>query len=692
VTSRLLPCLLVCLAAADAAAQVPRPPRRGRKVAVKIDSSPQQAAIYLDDKQYGIVGYTPYKGTLVKGSYKLILELPGYRALGQTIAVNTNDHEFFFPLEKTGGSIEVQTAGDANVAGATIYFDGEAKGTAPNSADASEGRHLVELKKPGFGDFAQWVTIKAGERVTLTPVLKGGTRGSLLVDADVPGSTVIVDGKKLDDPTPAIVDALDEGQHTVEVQARDGRSWKQSVAVKAGQRTKVVAELRAGVTARVLANVADAEIFVDGTDRGKAPVDVPGLAPGQHIVTARAPGYADKDVTVVVEPGKSLVTKIDLVPGVSGPSGTVQITGPAGAAVFIDGASVGQAPVERIVAVGEHVVVLQKEGFARVEKKVTVPEGQTLPISAELRPVAGLRILSSPDGATILLDGQPIGKTPFVGEDIPAGDHVLAFRAPGYKDQQQPVTLAGGQMAVVSAELHPSSELTPEEAAALRRALSSYGALTVPTGHVTLDTSAGYPYYIEVRATTGIPISGLAADVAFTFRTLLTNYDFLLTARLRVASMSPFAVAAFATVGGGGGANGRNQFSFDLGAVGSILFAGVATVSARVFVDVWSDRLCQSGTPTEGPDVCTGKASPDDLAQAQKLHGSMDLTSRDTGGRLMTSIIGEVGLSESVGFFIVFEGAPFQDQRAAFSSLFTTTLLSQTDPIWSLRLGLTFKF
>src|SRR5262249_20206367 len=285
---------------------------------------------------------------------------------------------------------------------------------------------------------------------------------------------------------------------------------------------------------RILSNVADAEIFVDGTDRGKAPLDVPGLTPGQHIITARAAGYADKDVNITVEPGKSLVTKIELAPGVSGPSGKLQGTGPAGASVFIDGTSVGQAPVEKTVTAGDHTIVVQKEGFARVERRMTIPEGQTIPFAAELKAVGGMRFVSTPDGATVLLDGQAIGKTPLVRDDLPAGEHVVAFRAAGYRDWSQPVTLQGGQMAVMNAELHASSESPPEEAAAVRKGLSSYGAGTVPSGHVTVDASAGYPYYIEARATTGIPIRGVVgADVAFTFRSLLTNYDFLVTGRFR---------------------------------------------------------------------------------------------------------------------------------------------------------------
>src|SRR5215470_4228872 len=168
--ARLLAAASVAVAG-SAWAQVPRPPRPGPQLPVTIDSTPQQAAVYLDDKKFGIVGYTPYAGKLARGDWTLILELPGYKTVTLPISVGPK-RDFTVTLSKgsAGGSIEIQSAGDPNIAGATLYIDGEAKGTAPVVAEASEGRHLVEVKKPSFGDFAQWVVVKAGERTTLVPV------------------------------------------------------------------------------------------------------------------------------------------------------------------------------------------------------------------------------------------------------------------------------------------------------------------------------------------------------------------------------------------------------------------------------------------------------------------------------------------------------------------------------------------
>src|SRR5687768_16849672 len=80
--------LLLGFLSAPARAQTqPLPLRKGTKYKVKIDSSPQQAAVYIDNKQYGIQGYTPITIKLPKGPYKVIVELPGWKPMEREITV-----------------------------------------------------------------------------------------------------------------------------------------------------------------------------------------------------------------------------------------------------------------------------------------------------------------------------------------------------------------------------------------------------------------------------------------------------------------------------------------------------------------------------------------------------------------------------------------------------------------------------
>ena len=84
------------LAPVDALAQTqPRPPVKGR-YKLKIDSSPQQAALYWDSsagqqpKLYGIAGYTPITIKVPKGAVKIVLELSGFKPFEQVLDVRKN--------------------------------------------------------------------------------------------------------------------------------------------------------------------------------------------------------------------------------------------------------------------------------------------------------------------------------------------------------------------------------------------------------------------------------------------------------------------------------------------------------------------------------------------------------------------------------------------------------------------------
>src|SRR5688500_10115089 len=68
--------------------------------------------------------------------------------------------------------IDVRADADRSLEGAVLWLDGEEQGRAPRRLAVAPGRHLVELKRPGYQDYAQWVTVAAEETVIVTPVLK----------------------------------------------------------------------------------------------------------------------------------------------------------------------------------------------------------------------------------------------------------------------------------------------------------------------------------------------------------------------------------------------------------------------------------------------------------------------------------------------------------------------------------------
>jgi hypothetical protein len=67
------------------------------------------------------------------------------------------------------------------------------------------------------------------------------------------------------------------------------------------------------------------------------------------------------------------------------------VSDPEGAGVFIDGEVVKfqRTPVIAEVSAGKHTVVIEKDGFARVEREVEIPVGGEAKLEVELEPVAG---------------------------------------------------------------------------------------------------------------------------------------------------------------------------------------------------------------------------------------------------------------------------------------------------------------
>src|SRR6185437_10008781 len=77
-----------------------------------------------------------------------------------------------------------------------------------------------------------------------------------------------------------------------------------------------------------------------------------------------------------------------------------------------------------------------------------------------LRGVQQVTILSSPLGATILLDGKAVGQAPWTGEIAP-GHHVAVLKSPGYADVVRDFQLAADRAMDVDVSLSRPAEAPP---------------------------------------------------------------------------------------------------------------------------------------------------------------------------------------------------------------------------------------
>jgi hypothetical protein len=84
-------------------------------------------------------------------------------------------------------------------------------------------------------------------------------------------------------------------------------------------------------------------------------------------------------------------------------------TRPSGAAVSVDGKSIGQSPIAMTIALGQHEVTVTRVRYAPVTSTVAAPGRLDVTLK---RPGGTLVLESTPSAADVLIEGKKQGKTP----------------------------------------------------------------------------------------------------------------------------------------------------------------------------------------------------------------------------------------------------------------------------------------
>jgi hypothetical protein len=705
---------LVMLGGAPALAQQApqvRPPVKGRSHRVKVDSSPQQAAVYWsagsgqtsdNAKSYGIAGYTPITVKVPRGAVTFVVELQGFKPQTQALDVKKSQ-TLNFTLERAPAvaKLDLQSM-DGSATGADVKIDGVSRGTIPNAFDLPAGRHQVLVSKAGYKDWTNWFELSEGEHRTNDVALARteAPTGTLLVTSDT-GGDVYLDGVRKD-VAPAMITGVTAGDHVVEVR-KDGATtpWRQNVTVQAGQQVKVAATFGSAAgdaSMTVVASEPDAQIFVDGEDKGRSPAALSSMRPGDHIVEARKPKFKAAQQTVHLVPGQNAVVqlKIDPAPPDRPRAGLkVQSTVP-NAEVFLDGSSLGRAPVDRgDLDPGKHYVVVHRDGFTDYKREVVLVENQVVPLVADLSATGSLRALSTPEGADVRVDGELIGKTPISRDRVAVGQHLVEVDLKGYYKHKDTIKVEGGREYLYSADLQGIPTTTPEQVAKRKAGMSSFGAKVNPVGGVTTDFGMGYPYIFMARATVGaFNVKPLGLDLGVEFRTFFQTYDFMAHGRLQLVETGPLAIAARANLGGGFGPNGRNDYFLDLQPVASLAFASVATVSVSAKWSLYTDRFCPSQAEVDNgvgqSDYCK------DPIKAQQVFGPTAVAPYDhrfSGSRFLVGFAATAAIDRLTSVFISIEFVPglAPPSRLAYLDKVNSVLLEK-DPLVYGTAGISLKF
>ena len=284
------------------------------------------------------------------------------------------------------------------------------------------------------------------------------TNGVLAVNVNPDSANVYVDGVLVGKGDTRI--NIPAGQRNVRVTAAGYQEFNQTVSIQGGQTVTVNANLQQISTNGVLAvnvNPNNANVYVDGVLVGKGDTRI-NIPAGQRNVRVTANGYQEFNQTVNIQAGQTVSVTANLV--AIQQNGVLQVFAPNGAAIYVDGVLVGRGNLSLNIPAGTRNVRVTLDGYQEFQQTVTIQNGQTVTVTANLTPIAregSLLIRSNIPGARVFINGNEIG---VIGQDgtlsvqgLPSGSHELTLVAPNYRTFTANFNISGGQTTQITAQM-----------------------------------------------------------------------------------------------------------------------------------------------------------------------------------------------------------------------------------------------
>jgi hypothetical protein len=227
-------------AAPPPAAPPPVLPDIDTKGLVVIDSKPQGATIYLNDKRSGPFGQTPWHGSLESKPIRLILESKGFKAEERSISPRSDklvDVYIALSEEHYLGWIEITS----NVVGADVFIDRKdigAIGRTPYTGQLKPGKHTIFLEKFGYDPLQQEIDVPAGTALQHNLTMQKSQAGWItIIGRTVQGARLIVD-EKFACVTPCRTQ-LPPGKHKIRVEKKGFEDYESDLELGQGIETQI---------------------------------------------------------------------------------------------------------------------------------------------------------------------------------------------------------------------------------------------------------------------------------------------------------------------------------------------------------------------------------------------------------------------------------------------------------------------
>lgn len=360
--------------------------------------------------------------------------------LGETIVNKATDQMGFLTVKTHRKGDTKGLNGEFKDAGAMILLNGKEIRPSPILEELMVGDYVVVARLDDYYHAAtKRIQLgKAGVTVDLELMPAFGT---LTIATEPADSEILINDRPVNkavDGRPYIDNKVKSGAYRIDVRRGLYKPIKRLVTVTDGLNTSESFRLEPDFgNIDVTSQPAGATVFLDGKEVGrtfdeKTPLHLVALSTGVYSLRVVKEYHLPEDRKVKVGDGLTVAEAFALKTDFGG----LRIASvPEGAAIILDDKPTNKVTPARLSLLkpGVHFIALEKDGYGRAVDKATVVDGRDVEVNLVMQPKLGmLSVMAekedrSPCDGEVMVDGKPVGLTPWKG-DVLAVKHKVEVK------------------------------------------------------------------------------------------------------------------------------------------------------------------------------------------------------------------------------------------------------------------------
>lgn len=236
-------------------------------------------------------------------------------------------------------------------------------------------------------------------------------------------------------------------------------------------------------------SLAGARVYADNKMIGEGIISNCQLPSGQHSIRIIKDGYKPFSQSISIEDGQTTILAVSLNKDAAGVSFTVKDN----AEIWINEEQVGTGSWIGELAAGEYIVETRLPGRQTRQRvvEVTPESNQTIELDVPGYYYGSLDMNSFPVGASLSIDGQYVGLTPLVKNDITVGNHQIYLTKSEYKGYSQIVNIEADKITELSVDLVRDDKAQPMASASQEDLVAPNPVAATDAASATASSQSG---------------------------------------------------------------------------------------------------------------------------------------------------------------------------------------------------------